>query len=126
MSGVFEVFVKESFSAAHRLRGYPGDCAQVHGHNWEVEVRVRCRDLDEIGMGIDFCDIKGAVAKVLEGMDHADLNNLPVFSRSNPTSENVARFVYRELSRLLNSGTVKVALVKVYESRDAGATYREE
>ncbi len=126
MSGVFEIFVKESFAAAHRLRGHPGDCARLHGHNWEVEVNVRCTELNGIGMGIDFCEIKSAIGNVLGGMDHADLNDLPAFGDANPTSENVARFLFRELSRFLDSGTIKVARVKVSECRGAGAVYWEE
>ena len=68
MPGVFEVYVKSHFSAAHSLEGYQGDCAHIHGHNWMVEVFVRCQELDEIGIGIDFRDIKQAVKEVLQGL----------------------------------------------------------
>ena len=66
MRGMFEVYVKTHFSAAHSLKGYPGDCARVHGHNWVIEVFVQCKELDEIGIGIDFRDIKQTVNDVLE------------------------------------------------------------
>lgn len=126
MAEVFEVYVKTHFSAAHSLRGYPGDCARNHGHNWIVEVFIRCTKLDEIGIGIDFRDIKQAVKEVLEGLDHFNLNEVPAFEVVNPTSENIAKFLYQELGQKLNSDMVKISKIKVSESPGAGASYREE
>ncbi|EFK06594.1 queuosine biosynthesis protein QueD [delta proteobacterium NaphS2] len=126
MSSVFEIYVQTHFSAAHALNGYPGDCARVHGHNWIIDVFVRCRKLDDIGIGIDFRDIKKSVKNVLKGLDHFNLNDLPVFQDMNPTSENIARFLYRELSLQLNSDTATVSKVKVSETPGAGAFYWEE
>jgi 6-pyruvoyltetrahydropterin/6-carboxytetrahydropterin synthase len=126
MPGVFEVYTKTHFSAAHRLDGYPGDCARTHGHNWMVEVYVKCRELNEIGIGIDFRDIKESVKQVLSQLDHFDLNELEAFRETNPSSENIARFLYQELSAKLNSGTIKVSKVKVSETPGAGAFYWEE
>jgi len=126
MPGFFEIYVKTDFAAAHSLRGYPGDCAQIHGHNWDVEVFVRCSELDEIGIGIDFRDIKQIVNEVLEDLDHSNLNDLPAFKDMNPTSENIARFLYKEISKKLNTDMVKVSKVMVSETPNAGASYREE
>lgn len=126
MPGVFEVYVKTQFSAAHSLKGYPGDCARVHGHNWIIEVFVKCKELDEIGIGIDFRDIKQSVKDVLQGLDHFNLNDLPAFKDVNPTSENIAKLLYKELGKKLNSDVVKVSKVKVSETPGAGAFYWEE
>jgi 6-pyruvoyltetrahydropterin/6-carboxytetrahydropterin synthase len=126
MSGVFEVYVKTHFSAAHSLTGYEGDCARVHGHNWIIEVFVRCKELNEIGIGIDFRDVKEGVKQVLEGLDHFNLNELPAFKAVNPTSENIARFLHRELAKKFNSNAAKVSRVKVSETPGAGASYWEE
>jgi 6-pyruvoyltetrahydropterin/6-carboxytetrahydropterin synthase len=126
MPGIFEVYIKSHFSAAHSLKGYPGDCAHIHGHNWMVEVFVKCEELDEIGIGIDFRDIKQSVKDVLEGLDHFNLNDLPVFKEVNPTSENIAKFLYQELAKKLNSDGVKVSKIKVSETPGAGAFYWEE
>jgi 6-pyruvoyltetrahydropterin/6-carboxytetrahydropterin synthase len=126
MPGVFEVYVETHFSAAHSLEGYPGDCARVHGHNWAVGVFVTCRELDEVGIGIDFRDIEQAVKEVLQGLDHFNLNELPAFKNVNPSSENVAKFLYEALGGKLNSDTVKVSKVKVSETPGAGASYWEE
>ena len=126
MAGIFEVYVKSHFSAAHSLRGYPGDCARIHGHNWLVEVFVKCTELDSIGIGIDFRDIRAAVKEVLARLDHSDLNELPLFREENPSSENIAKFIYKELSPRLNTQTVRVSRVKVSETPGAGAFYWEE
>ena len=126
MPGIFEVYVKSHFSAAHSLEGYPGDCAHIHGHNWMVEVFVKCAQLDEIGIGIDFREIKQALKEVIQGLDHFNLNDLPAFKEVNPTSENIAKFLYQELGKQLNSDGVKVSKVKVSETPGAGAFYWEE
>jgi 6-pyruvoyltetrahydropterin/6-carboxytetrahydropterin synthase len=124
--GIFEVYVKTRFSADHSLKGYPGDCARLHGHNWSVEVFVRCKKLDDIGIGIDFRDVEQEIKDVLGGLDHLHLNDLPAFKDVNPTSENMAEFLYRELGQRLNSDVVAVSKVKVSETPGTGATYWEE
>ncbi|MEE4355176.1 MAG: 6-carboxytetrahydropterin synthase QueD [Desulfococcaceae bacterium] len=126
MTEVFEVYVKTHFSAAHALKDYPGDCARLHGHNWIIEVYVRCSRLNEIGIGVDFRDIKSSVKEVLAGLDHFHLNELEAFRDDNPTSENIARFLYKELGRKLNSEIIRVSKIKVSETPGAGAFYWEE
>ncbi len=126
MSGMFEINVRIQFAAAHSLRGYQGDCAGIHGHNWNVEVFIRCRKLDEIGIGIDFREVKQAVGDVLEGLDHSHLNEFPAFREINPTSENIARFLYYEIGKKLNTDNVKVSKVMVSETPHTGACYWEE
>jgi 6-pyruvoyltetrahydropterin/6-carboxytetrahydropterin synthase len=126
MSGFFEIRVEKQFSAAHFLRGYQGDCALMHGHNWIVQAYVKCKALDEIGIGIDFRKVKEALKEVIAGLDHRILNEVPAFTEVNPTSENLARFLYKELSARLNVGTVSVSKVWVFETPGAGAGYWEE
>ena len=126
MAGIYEVYVKTHFSAAHALRGYLGDCARTHGHNWIIEVYVKCKELDSIGIGVDFRDIKTAVKEVLSGLDHFDLNDLPAFEEVNPTSENIAKYLYYEIGKNLNSDIVRVSKIKVCETPGAGAFYWEE
>ena len=126
MPAVYEVYVKTHFSAAHCLDGYPGDCARLHGHNWIVEVFVQCKELNDIGIGIDFRDIKTAVKDVMEGLDHFNLNDLPAFQNINPSSENIAKFLYREIGKKLNSDVISISKVKVSETPGAGAFYWEE
>ena len=122
---MFELSVKTHFSAAHHLVGYDGQCAHFHGHNWEVEIFVRGADLDELGMLEDFRRIKSVVREVMARLDHGDLNTLPPFLHVNPTSENVARYLYAELKGRLNTDRYRVHRVKVCETPSTSASYEE-
>ena len=126
MPGVFEICVETHFSAAHSLIGYQGNCAQIHGHNWIIEVFVRCRELNDIGIGIDFRDVRQAIKDIVKDFDHSYLNEYPEFKNTNPSSENIAKFLYRELGDKINSDNVKLSKIKVSETRGAGAYYWEE
>lgn len=122
---MFEVSVRSHFSAAHRLRGYRGTCEALHGHNWEVEVFVRGRELDKIGIMVDFRDLKDALKTVLKGIDHTDLNMLGPFKRTNPTSENIARFLFRQLATRIKGRRYKMHRVCVRETPETGSCYWE-
>ena len=126
MPGVFEICVEAQFSAAHSLSGYQGNCAQLHGHNWIIEVFVKCGELNDIGIGIDFRDIRRAIKNIINDLDHSCLNEHPEFKDTNPSSENIARFLYRRFGEKINSANVKVSKVKVSETRSAGAYYWED
>jgi 6-pyruvoyltetrahydropterin/6-carboxytetrahydropterin synthase len=126
MPGIYEIFVTTQFAAAHALTGHGGDCARLHGHNWVIEVAVRCTKLDELGMALDFGALEGGVKEILQGLDHYHLNELPAFQGANPTAENLARFLYLELGRRLNSEMISVSRVKVSETKGVGAVYWEE
>lgn len=125
MPGVYEIYVKDYFAAAHVLKGYDGNCSNMHGHNWIVEAYIQCTKLDHLGMGIDFMDVKGAVTDVLSKLDHTTLNDVPEFHSMNPTSENISRFLYTQLSRRLNTEHITVTKVMVFESPGCGSSYRE-
>ncbi len=124
MAGFFEVYVESNFSAAHRLIGYPGDCASMHGHNWTVRLFVSCERLGETGLAIDFRDIKRALEKVLTDFDHTTLNDLPAFHTINPTAENIAKFLYGAMQKNIDRDGVRVSAVMVAETPDAGVFYR--
>lgn len=126
VAGFFEIYVESQFSAAHFLKGYPGDCAELHGHNWKVRVSVACKTLDEAGLGVDFREIKRVLEEVLAGFDHTALNDHPAFRTSNPSSENIARFLYREISAKFDRRGCSVAGVLVAETPETGVFYREE
>lgn len=113
------------FSAAHHLEGYRGGCEAQHGHNWEVEVFIAGEKLDEIGMLVDFRDVKDALATELGKLDHRDLNTLEVFDNGNPTSERIAEFLFNGLSGRLNTEDRRVSRVSVQETPGAKASYRE-
>jgi len=122
---MYEIYTETHFSAAHHLRNYRGKCEDPHGHNWIVEVYVQCETLNEIGIGIDFKDLKDVVKEALEGLDHKDLNELTLFSEENPTSENIAKYLYKKLSHILNNENIRVSKIKVCETPGNGSLYWE-
>ena len=120
---MFELDIHREFSAAHSLRGYKGDCANLHGHNWTVQVFIRAAKLDEIGIAADFTVIKRELTAILESFDHKYLNELPDFKGINPTSENIARILFEKLDAAISIPGVKLDRVRVCESPTSGATY---
>ncbi len=114
------------FAAAHRLRGYQGDCEQLHGHNYKVEVEVRATGLDENGMGIDFREIRVAAREVVGELDHRFLNEIPPFDEVNPTAEHIAAYVFERLGRRLDREHAKVLAVTVWETDRDSVRYGDE
>ena len=121
---MYLLIVREDFSAAHRLPSTGGKCAELHGHNWKIEVQVWAEELDESGMVIDFHDLRAQTREIVEGLDHRYLNDLPAFQRQNPTAENIAQHIYEELAQRLGKGRVEMDQVRVWESETTAATYR--
>ena len=78
-----DIFIKTHFSGGHHLRDYPGSCEVPHGHNWKVKVTVRAKQLDNLGMGIDFKTLKLHVNKVIDELDHCNLNEHKAFTEVN-------------------------------------------
>ncbi len=115
--------VTDSFSAAHRLCGYDGACAKLHGHNWKVRVGIVCEELDEIGMALDYGIIKRILGEVLEQFDHAYLNDLPLLEGQNPTSENLARIIYTQMEKGLEAYPARVREVEIFESDRSSVVY---
>ena len=113
-----------AFEAAHRIDDYPGKCRRLHGHNWSVEVEITGMTLDELGMLVDFKLVKQKLMTVLDKLDHQYLNELPMFAANSPTAENLAKFVFDELTaeQFLRDGVV-VAAVSVWESPQSCVTY---
>lgn len=114
-----EVFL--NFSAAHRLRRYKGKCENVHGHNWKVSAAISSKTLNHIGIAADFRDVKKRVKGILEKLDHNDLNAISYFKKVNPTSENIAKYIYDELKKK----RLEPSFVSVWEADDSKATYME-
>ncbi len=121
---MFDIFIKTHFSAGHHLRNYPGNCEHPHGHNWNVKATVRTTELDDLGMGIDFRTIKNAVATIMDDLDHCDLNQHPAFTKKNPSSENIAVYIYEQLESVLHSNHYTLYSVTVGETDNTGVTYR--
>lgn len=119
---MYSIKVEADFSAAHNLRGYKGKCEELHGHNWKVEVWLQKDKLDKTGMVLDFRQLKMRLNKVLKKLDHKHLNNIAYFRRVNPTSENIAKYIYDSLKAQASS----LKSVTVWESDNSSASYYVE
>lgn len=120
---MFELRIQTDFAAAHALRGYAGKCARLHGHTFKIEVAVGGERLNELGMLVDFAELRRLLAGVLEEVDHTNLNDHSEFQSQNPTAENLARFVFHRLDASLPDG-VTVLATTIHETERASATYR--
>ncbi len=124
--GIWRLKVRDDFSAAHALRHYEGKCEHIHGHNFQVEACIEGDKLSaDTELLLDFKVIKTALKEVLGLLDHKDLNAVPPFDRSNPSSENLARFIYKELEIRLAVHGVRMSEVTVSEKPAQSASYYE-
>lgn len=120
---MYEIKVITHFAAAHQLRNFGGKCEQLHGHNWKVEVTIRGEDLNDEGLLIDFQELRDTTNGILEGLDHSFLNELPAFKDQNPSSENIAVHIFKELRNRLNDNHIDITKVTAWESDSACASY---
>jgi len=108
--------VRDRFQAAHYLKDYGGKCENLHGHTFLVEVEIEVFELDKVGIGIDFTEIKKKLSETLP--DHSLLNETYDF---NPSAENLSRHFFQQLKK-----HYPVKCVTVWESPDASASYTED
>jgi len=118
---MYSITVESTFSSAHNLREYTGKCEELHGHNWKIEVVVLKDKLDKGGMVLDFKYLKKKLNNVLEKLDHKYLNSIPYFKKANPTSENIAKYIYDKIK----AQGLKIKSVTVWENASCSATYEE-
>jgi 6-pyruvoyltetrahydropterin/6-carboxytetrahydropterin synthase len=121
---MYEIRVKGSFSSAHNLREYKGKCEAIHGHNWKVEVSLISENLNSEGMVMDFNLAKKLLSQVLDKLDHKYINEIEPFNKVNPTSENIAKFIFQEMRKKIGDN-LKVKKVTVWETENSSASYYE-
>ena len=125
---MYTLKVEGAFEAAHQLPDYPGKCARLHGHNWVVEAVVKGRELDKLGMLVDFKTVKKALNNVLDRYDHRFLNELVPFNTGvNPTAENLARIIFTEHedNEAFTAG-VQLGAVTVFETQKSSVADRKD
>ena len=124
MPGQFEVMIERNFSSAHQLRGYKGKCENLHGHNYKIEIYARGRELNNIGLLVDFVELKEAADDLVAYLDHKNLNELePFVTEQNPSAENVARFILKRLAARIDDDRVQIYKVRCFETPTSVATY---
>ncbi|MBU0673756.1 MAG: 6-carboxytetrahydropterin synthase QueD [Proteobacteria bacterium] len=122
---MFDIIVENHFSAGHHLRNYPGNCERPHGHNWKIKITIRATALDELGMAVDFRVAKNALKEIMDDLDHRDLNEHPNFLDKNPSSENIAIYIFRGLQEKLTADRYRPYAVEVRETDSCGVVYHE-
>lgn len=116
--------IERNFSSAHQLRGYRGKCENLHGHNYKIEIYARGKELNNIGLLVDFVELKQAADDLVTYLDHKNLNELePFVVEQNPSAENVARFVLEKLAAKINDERVQIYKVRCFETPTSVATY---
>ena len=124
-AGLFEVMIERNFSSAHQLRGYKGKCENLHGHNYKIEIYARGSELDNIGLLVDFGELKDAADEVVAYLDHRNINELPPFDEElNPSAENLARYILERVSSRVGDERVQVYKVRCFETPTSVATYQ--
>ena len=118
------ISVKTTFSAAHNIEGYNGNCSRVHGHNYKIEVSVKADEVNKLGMCVDFRKLMQISKKATSLLDHRNLNDIPFFNKNNPTAENIAEFIYKKVKEELK-GKIAIHSVKVWETEEYAVTYSE-
>lgn len=116
---MYEIRVKTDFSAAHNLKNYHGKCENLHGHNWYVEAVFVFDRLDKNGMAIDFKIAKRLLKQVTDKLDHSYLNEVKKIKSINPTSENIAKFIYDNVK----ARNKNIKSVAVWENENSCAVY---
>ena len=119
---MYELKAESSFSAAHHLLNYNGECENQHGHNWKTEVYAKGTVLDKSNILIDFKVLKRVLNNVIDTLDHKDINTLPDFKGISPSSEILAKYIYEKMKAEIPS----VSKVSVWETEKACASYYEE
>ncbi len=122
---MFDLSIETQFSSAHQLRGYKGKCEALHGHNWRVQVTISSDKLNDIGMVIDFHDLKAVVNEAIAPLDHSFLNDVFPFTEINPSSENMAKWIHESIRKKIHERNCTVSSVTVWENETSSATYYE-
>ena len=121
---MFELKVVTHFAAAHQLKMVSKKCENLHGHNWKIEVCVAGKTLNNAGVLMDFGEIKKHLSEIITKLDHKFLNELDYFQDDNPpSSENITKYIAKELQAKINDSSIRVSRVTTWESDDACATY---
>jgi 6-pyruvoyltetrahydropterin/6-carboxytetrahydropterin synthase len=121
---VYQISVEQHFDAAHFLRGYQGKCEKMHGHRYKVVLKVEAPELNDIGLAYDFVELKKHLSEVIARFDHTCLNDEPPFDEINPSAENIAADIYKQLKKRL--AQVTISSIEVWESPQTGVIYKPD
>lgn len=120
---MFEAAYETTFCSTHRLTRNGEFLEPLHGHDWRIEAVVARETLDDIGVVVDFEDLKKAVGEVARRFHYADMNAHPAFKSQSPSAEAVARYFFEEVRGLLGPAGPLLRRVRVWEAPGCSAVY---
>ena len=121
---MYKIGVKTHFDSAHLIRNHKGKCRNLHGHRWEIEVIFSRSELDEMGMVLDFKEIKLILKEITDKYDHHNLIEISPFDTINPTAENISREIFNEVKKR-TPAYVNLEKVKVWESPETWVSFEK-
>lgn len=115
--------MESEFNASHQLTMPDGQKEALHAHQWQLKVAVNSQKLDQMGVVIDFHELKAAINTVTGPLEGKKLEDLACFQGTNVSAEAVAKYIYDRLKEIIKSD---VALDSVELMEDVGcwAKYR--
>lgn len=119
---MFRLRIEAEFDAAHKIEGYEGKCANLHGHTYKVEIFVVAKEVDPIGISFDLRLLKEKLRKIIEKLDHSFLNELEELG--NPTVENISKYIFSSMKDNLPNGVI-LEKVRVWETPRGWCEYFE-
>lgn len=124
---MYQLTIKDKIDSAHKLIGYHGKCANIHGHTWWIEITVIGTELNPLGILMDFKDIKQLIIpRTIQRFDHQLLNDHKPFDKINPTAENLSKYVFEDIeSSMLLPRNIKLKSVTIWESEKASCKYEK-
>lgn len=125
MPAQYLVKVESDFAASHIIHGHLGACARLHGHNWRIEIEAIALELDQIGISVDFKQMKIFLREVLDVVEHRHLNDISPFDKINPTAENLAAWLFQQLKQKFYETPAKLHAVIVWETDRSMVRYSE-
>ena len=124
MSEHYIIRVEARFESAHNLREYYGKPEPLHGHSWKVEAKFVCKKLNKEDFGVDYVVAERAIQELASRFDHKYINEIPPFDKLNPTSENIAKWFFKELDKPEIRQNSVLDEVIVWEGPTAYVAYR--
>jgi 6-pyruvoyltetrahydropterin/6-carboxytetrahydropterin synthase len=127
---MFQITVESRFSAAHAIR-INGALEPLHGHDWHITATIEGDTLDRDGLLCDFHTIEGALHEITDRFHNRSLNDLDPFRIAtqagalNPSAENVALHIARELARAIDEAlapSARLVSVRTTEAPGCAAT----
>ncbi len=119
---MYIITVEKTFLSQHQLKFANGSVEDLHSHNWQVCVAIQADSLDENGLAIDFTVVKKYLEDITKPLDNKKLENLDAFKNINASAENVAKYIYDRLAKLIDN-KCKLLYAEVTEEPGCRAKY---